>query len=289
MIMYLQNKIIIEDEKINKISEEIKNFNKFFKDVANSPIGKFSINQILETVEESLNYLEIFSPILKKWIQDYLENNRGSLWLYYGLEKGTYLTDYWKISETNLSKLRSTWPFLFNRDNPNYKGFIIDLVIAQSEVLRQRDRQSTSNPNYKPFHPDGCSSGCSCWMLDDMEQWYEEEQKEITESKNIFFNSKLQKEFYPLALQEIIELKEQWATWIPEKGTCKKYNSNITVEPGQTPIKIVISWIKEDFYYSLFSMFEWSDIFQNVWTQIDNIDDFIKCQREKLKKIIELL
>lgn len=276
-------------EDIKKISEEIKKYNALYQDVCKSPIGKYSINKILETVEESLNYLEIFSPVIKKWVEDYLEKNRGVLWLYYGIEKGTYLTDYWKQSETQLSALKSTWPFLFNRDDINYKGFIIDLEGAQREILRQRKRQSTSNPNYKPFHPDGCSSGCSCWMLDDMEQWYNEEQKEIKESRNIFFNNSLQKEFYPLAIQDLELLKEQWVTWTPKKGICTKYTSEIKTKAGQTPINLVLSWMKEDFNYSLFSMFDWSDTFDNVWSRIDSIDDFIKCQREKLKKIVELL
>jgi len=276
-------------EDIKKISEEIKKYNTFYQDVCKAPVGKYSINQILETVEESLNYLEIFSPVIKKWAEDYLENNRGLLWLYYGVEKGTYSTEYWKQSETNISFLKSKWPFLFNRGDINYKGFIIDLEGAQLEILRQRQRQSTSNPNYKPFHPDGCSGGCCCWMLDDMEQWYDEEQKEKKESKNIFFNSQLQKDFFPLAIQDLEELKEQWVTWIPDKGVNGNYSSEIKTKPGQTPINLVLSWMKEDFNYSLFSMFDWSDTFENVWKKIDFIDDFIKCQREKLKKIVDLL
>jgi hypothetical protein len=276
-------------EDIKKISEDIKKYNTFYQDVCKAPVGKYSINQILETVEESLNYLEIFSPVIKKWTDEYLEKNRGLLWLYYGVEKGTYLTDYWKQSETDISSLKSKWPFLFDRDIKLYKGFIIDLEGAQSEILRQRVRQSTSNPNYKPFHPDGCSGGCCCWMLDDMEQWYDEEQKEKNESKNIFFNNQLQKDFFPLAIQDLEDLKEQWATWIPGKGINRNYSSEIKTKPGQTPINLVLSWMKEDFNYSLFSMFDWSDTFENVWTRIDSTPEFIKCQREKLKKIVDLL
>jgi hypothetical protein len=286
---YIQKYINNENiEDIKKISEEIKKYNTFYQDVCKAPIGKYSINQILKTVEESLNYLEIFSPIIQKWTDEYLEKNRGLLWLYYGVEKGTYLTDYWKQSETNRSYIKSKWPFLFNRDNILYNNFIIDLEGAQSEIVRQRERQNTSNPNYKPFHPGGCSRGCSCWMLDDME-WYEEEQKEKTESKNIFFNSELQKDFYPLAIQDLDKLKEQWINWIPEKGYCRNYNNEIKTKSGQTPINLVLSWMKDDFNYSLFSMFDWSETFENVWTQIDSVPNFIKCQREKLKKIVELL
>lgn len=285
---YIREFINNENEDISKISDEIKKYKYFYQDVSESSIGKYSINQIVEMVEESLNYLEIFSPIIKKWAEEYLEKNRGILWLYYGIEKATYLTDYWKQSETNIEQLKTMWPFLFNRDDTTYKGFIIDLEDAQNEIVRQRKRQSTSNPNYEVFHPDGCS-GCSCWMLDDMEQWSREEYKEKKESRNIFFNNNLQKDFYPLAIQDIELLKEQWNSWTPTKNTSKEYNNEIKTKMGQTPISIIISWIKEDFNYSVFSMFDWSDTFENVWKNIDSIPDFIQCQRQKLKKIVELL
>ena len=212
------------------------------------------------------------------------------MWLYYGISKGRHHSDYWKIRDTDFSELIDTWPFLFNRDNIIYKDFIVDLRGAQSEVLRQRERQSTINPNYKPFHPDGCSSGCSCWMLDDMEQWYNEERKEVEESKNIFFNGNIQNEFYQAAMEDLESLKSQWEKWIPHKHSQKLPNSDFTLSIGQTPIKIVLTWIKNDFYYSnIFSMFHWSDKFKDVWENIDSVEFFIKCEREKLKKIIDLL
>jgi hypothetical protein len=292
MVNYLYDKVLIEQEEIKKIADDIEKYNTFFKDVANSAIGTYSINKILETVEESLNYLEIFAPLIKNWVNKYLEDHRGRLWLFYGISKGNYLTDYWKISESNFSELSANWPFLYGNhiSDPKYKDFQIDLKAAQNEVLRQRERQNTTNPKYTPFHPDGCSSGCSCWMLDDMEQWYEEEKAEIAASTNIFFNSEKQKEFYKVALENLDELKEQWEIWIPIKSTTKSINSNLEIIPGQTPIKIVISWIKNDFYFSsIFSMFHWSDIFKEVWNNIDSVEDFIKCEREKLKKIVDLI
>ena len=291
MISYLFNKIQIENEEIKKISEVVEKYNLLFQDIIKSPVGKYSINNILVTVEESLNYLEIFTPILKKWIEEYLKINRGQLWLYYGITKGSYLADYWKIRESDFSELTTIWPFLYKRDSSQYKDFIVDLRDAQKEVLRQRERQSTSNPNYKSFHPDGCSSGCSCWMLDDMEQWYTEEQEEINASKNIFFNGKLQNDFYKAALEDLEVLKEQWDHWEPKKPN----KSHITelpfsLKPGQTPISIVLSWVKSDFHYSsVFSMFHWSDTFEQVWENIDFVNDFIKCQRGKLKTIRDLL
>jgi hypothetical protein len=274
---------------IKQILEEIKKYNTLYQDICKAPIGKYSINTILETVEESLNYLEIYAPVIKLWADEYLEKNRGILWLYYGIEKGTYLTEYWKQSETKIGELKSMWPFIFNRDNTSYKGFIIDLEEAQNEVLRQRKRQDTSNPNYVPFHPDGCPSRCSCWMLDDMEQWFEEELKEKKESRNIFFNSSLQKDFYPIAIQDIELLKEQWNSWTPIKQPTKTFNNEIKITIGQTPINLVLSWMKDDFNYSVFSMFDWSDTFENVWNQIDSVQNFIHSQRQKLKKILELI
>ncbi len=274
---------------INSISTEIKKYNAFYQDVCKSPIGKYSINTILETIEESLNYLEIYLPIIKLWANEYLEKNRGLLWLYYGVEKGTYLVDYWKQSETNLGQLKLIWPFLFDRNDPNYKGFIINFEEAQNKILMQRKRQNTLNPNYIPFHPDGCPSGCSCWMLDDMEQWHEEELKEKQESRNIFFNNQLQKNFYALAIQDLNLIKEQWITWSPKKDECRNYTLEFKTKMGQTPINLVLSWMKDDFNYSLFSMFDWSNTFENVWTRIDSVNNFINVQRQKLKKIVDLL
>jgi hypothetical protein len=290
MITYLFNRVYIEDEDMKQISETINKYNLYFRDVSSAPIGKYSINNILETIEEALNYLEIYAPVIKKWVHSYLSNKRGELWLYYGLSKGSYLTDFWKIRESNFKELELTWPFLFKRTEVMYKIFEVDLISAQAEVLRQRARQDTSNPNYKPFHPDGCSSGCSCWMLDDMEQWYTEEQEEIKASKNIFFNGNLQQDFYKAALDDLDDLKDQWVNWEPFKPSVKAPSKNLELTPGQTPIALILSWIKSDYQYShIFSMFSWSDIFKEVWEKIDSVDDFIKCQRGKLKEIVEVI
>jgi len=290
MITYLFNKITLDNEEIKQIAESIEKYNLCFRDIAAAPIGKYSINKILETIEEALNYLEIYTPVIKKWVHSYLANKRGELWLYYGLSKGSYLTDFWKIRESNFTELELTWSFLYKRTEVMYKKFEVDLIAAQAEVLRQRARQDTSNPNYKPFHPDGCSSGCSCWMLDDMEQWYTEEQEEIKASKNIFFNGTLQQDFYKAALDDLDDLKDQWINWEPFKPSSHIPSTKLKIIPGQTPIALILSWIKSDFQYSrVFSMFSWSDIFKEVWENIDSVDDFIKCQRGKLKEILEVI
>ncbi len=272
------------------IKENIEKYRKFYEDVVNAPIGKYYINQILETVEESLNYLETVHNDIKLCVNEYLEENRGRIWLYYGITKGEYLTNYWNQSETNWDMLKTTWPFLYNRVESKYKDFIIDVQEAQREIRRQRTRQSTTNPNFTPFHPDGCPGRCDCWMLDDLEQWYEEEQAEIKSSRNIFFNTALQNDFYLTAISDLEELKEQWENWIPEKTPGKIYSSELKTVMGQTPINLVISWIKHDFNYSsVFSMFCWSDTFMTLWNNIDSVESYIYCQREKLKTIHEVL
>jgi hypothetical protein len=126
-------------------------------------------------------------------------------------------------------------------------------------------------------------------MLDDMEQWYTEELEEIKQSRNIFFNGQLQNDFYKTALEDLGEIKEQWDNWMPYKSV-QKIPDNTFISNGETPIKLVINWIKKDFYYSnIFSMFDWSNKFKNAWENIDSVDDFIKCERAKLKKIVNLL
>jgi hypothetical protein len=126
-------------------------------------------------------------------------------------------------------------------------------------------------------------------MLDDMEQWWQEEQDEIKASKNIFFNGNLQKDFYHLVLPDLDEFKQQWEHWQPVKPAPKTHTTKLDTPPGLTPIHIIRSWIKDDFYYSVFHMFDWSDMFKEVWEKIDSVDNFIYCQRQKLKTVLELL
>jgi hypothetical protein len=281
---------IIKTDNMKNIKDNVEKYRKFYEDVINAPIGKYYINQILETVEESLNYLETVHNDINIFVNEYLEENRGRLWLYYGISKSKYLTDYWNQSKTNWELIQKTWPFLYNRSEHIYRDFIIDLQEAQREIRRQHERQSTTNPNFTPFHPDGCPGSCSCWMLDDLEQWYDEEQTEIKNSQNIFFNTSLQSDFYSIAISELGELEGQWKNWIPEKGSRKIYSTEVKTIMGQTPINLVISWIKQDYNYSsLFSMFYCSDTFITLWNNIDSIEEFIICQREKLKTIREVL
>jgi hypothetical protein len=224
---------VIDDPEIKKIAASIQAYHAAFKNMAENPIGKYTVPQMLEQVEEGLNYIEMYTPTLRDWTESYLAENRGALWLYDGIRAGTKLVDYWKISKTNLSMLKSTWPFLYDRVECKYKHFAVDLEAAQYEVVRQRERDKTNNPNYTPFHPGGCpSSGCCCWMLDDMEQWHEEEQAEVKASDNIFFNPELQGNFYKIVCaEELDNLQPQWEHYRPDRGAAKVYSAVISCIP----------------------------------------------------------
>ncbi len=54
MVLYYIREYFNNDTTIDikTISEEIQKYNKFYQDVSKSPVGKYSINQILETVKE---------------------------------------------------------------------------------------------------------------------------------------------------------------------------------------------------------------------------------------------
>jgi hypothetical protein len=127
-------------------------------------------------------------------------------------------------------------------------------------------------------------------MLDDMEQWYDKEQQEIRESNNIFFNISLQSDFYELAINDLEEIKKQWEKWEPPKKSRNTYNNDFDLIPGITHIQLINSWVKKDFTYSsIISMFNYYFKFKDIWYNIDSISDFIKIQREKLKKIYDLI
>jgi hypothetical protein len=281
---------VIENTEVKNIADVIQTYHKTFKDMAESPVGKYTVNQILESIEEGLNYIEMYTSTLAIWAEEYLAAHRGELWLYDGIREGTKLVDYWKVNKTNLPMLKKVWPFLYDRVENKYKNFVVDLSGAQYEVVRQRERDKTSNPKYTPFHPGGCpSSGCSCWMLDDMEQWQEEERAEIKASNNIFFNPDIQEDFYRAACEELESLSPQWEQYEPRKGPTKVYDAELKDITGLTPIYIIRSWLKNDFIYSPFDMFNWSAKFHEVWGILDSIDNFMSSQRGKLKTILELL
>ena len=44
----------IEDEELKVAVTNIQKYDKTFRDICDSPVGKYTINQILELVEESL-------------------------------------------------------------------------------------------------------------------------------------------------------------------------------------------------------------------------------------------
>lgn len=277
------------DDNIKPIKDKFNKYEILFREISNSQIGKYTPQQYFTIVEEFLDFLENNFEIIKKWSEDYLEKNRSKLWLNYGLDTGNNYCDYWEIGKENLEDLKQMWPFLFDRSEPNYNRFIIDLKEAQNEVLRQRTRQSTTNPNYIPFHSKGCCNSCSCWMLDDLEQWKKEEQDEKKSSKNIFFNISLQKDFFKIAQDDLLNLKDEWVNWIPPKPEITKYSNEIPLKIGETPITIIYNWFKKDFQYLGFCWMFNNNAFDNVWDTVDLIPGFVNSQREKLKKLHELL
>lgn len=288
----LQMSIRIDfDNRLKEIEKEFHKYTKLFNDIITSAIGKYSIDTLIQIIYDFLHFLEKSKPIIKEWVIKYFKDNRGKLWLYYGISKGNYLTDYWKMKETNFIELSNQWSFLFNRSCSEYKGYVIDLKEAQDTIISQRKRQDTINPNYEPFHPNGCTiNNCCCFMLDDMEQWYDEEQKELKVSKNIFLNKDLQDEFFKIASNDLNELKHEWIIWEPEKDNNNIYISKFKIKDGLTPIKILINWIKEDFYYSpIVNMFTTYDYFNSIWNTINDVDTFIFCKKEKLKEISQLI
>ena len=127
-------------------------------------------------------------------------------------------------------------------------------------------------------------------MLDDMEQWREEEQAEVKSSDNIFFNPDLQGDFYKMVCEEELEgLRPQWEQYRPERPVAKVYDTEFKDISGRTPIYIIRSWLKNDFTWGVFYMFNWNKKFHEVWDIIDSIDGFVSAQRQKLKTVLELL
>lgn len=274
---------------IIEIKTKLEEYYKLIKDICKSDIGKYTPHHICDIVEELLTFLETNYTPIKTWTIEYLKKHRGELWLYYGIQEGNKTFDHWETHKS-FDELQTTWPFLFGHGNREYKEYIVDLLGAKREFARQKKRQETPNPNYKPFHPDGCSRGCSCWMLDDMEQWYTEERQEIEASKNIFFNNKLQLDFFKTALQDLESIKEQWVTWEPESPKKEVRKNTDELPQGVTIIKLVLSWVKKDIdYWSILDMFHLSGCFEGVWENIDLIPEFVRTQREKLKKMRDLL
>ena len=125
-------------------------------------------------------------------------------------------------------------------------------------------------------------------MLDDMEQWAQENRKERNNSRNIFFNETLQEDFYNTALCDLDDLKDEWINWRPSKSKPDKNNTILDYKTGQTTISILLNWIKSDYNFSLFRTFCWFNTFDAIWNNVGNIDGFVACQRQKLKDFLEL-
>jgi hypothetical protein len=256
--------------EIHRIVSQFNENYEFFRDVY-----EFTIPQILQKVEETLNFLEKAGPVLQTWIQQVLEENRGAIWLSYGLDSKAPFDDRKRI-----------WPFLYNRENPQYCDFIVDWKGAQDEFARQEARRSTHNPAYTPFHPNGCSQNCCCWMLD-CDEWEAEERQEQEVSRNIFFNTALQRDFYKQALKDLESVRSQWFAWMPPVPFQNRQVNPVAMQ--QTPLQIVRAWIRSDFSTSyIVGMFRFGTTFKRIWTQVGEIDWFVATQREKLRTVPSL-
>jgi hypothetical protein len=277
---------------IEAIAQRIHEKADILKNASAAPMGTYSSQHLLTLIRTCLDDLEESAPAIRQWVNSYLDQHRATLWLHDG-----FMASHRDILTSELAK---TWPNLYAPTNREYKGFILDRNDAQREKRRQRERQDTPNPAYVPFHPDGCPSGCCCWMLDSMEQWYEEEQKEQEASKNIFFNSSLLWKCHDAMLEDLPSLRHLWSTWEPSKRKPSSYtNKPIESSIGKTKLQVTLSWFQTNFRYcrvlDMFSRLRWSGskeidtCFSDVWENMDEIEPFVQWRRSCLQQIEQYL
>jgi len=272
------------DEGIREIAEKVEDYNDLWEDASSAPLGSYSPHAILTNAEEGINYMESVLPRIRDWAYQYLEAHRGELWLRHGLFH-PYM--YHNTSYTQEER-RDIWPFLYRRNNPEYKGFILDEEEADRENKRQKERRFTHNP--RTVHT--CRGGLICFICDDG-NWQEEDNEERNASRNIFFNTSLQHDFYKAVLPDLENLKEQWATWRPKRCATTRVVSPKTSRPdtaGKTKSQVAHWWVKEDLHYSgLFTIFRYGDVFDSVWENMNILDDTIQCLRTRLALIRSIL
>jgi hypothetical protein len=271
----------MNDTPIHMIASHIRTHQQLLEDMSQAPMGKYSVTHIFQAVRSSLNDLEYYASSIREWANQYVQENRATLWL----EEGLYPRYTYSYQE----KI-TIWPWIYQHPQREYHGLILDEEEAEREMERQKERQNTPNPNYQPFHPDGCPSGCSCWMLDDMEQWYSEDLAEQHASNNIFFNTSLKRTCQQYMLLELDQVKEQWEHWEPnKKQTTNHFSKKVPDTYGKTALQVVVWWMKEDYrYQSTIRMFEGmrrgdvSYCFWDVWNNMDHIESMVKQGRERL-------
>jgi hypothetical protein len=276
------------EQTIETIAQRIHDKATILENAPRAPMGKYSVHQLLDIIRTCLQDFEQFAPVIRQWANNHLDQHRGTLWLHEG-----FMASHHDVLTSELAK---TWPNLYAPANREYKGFILDHIEAIEEKRRQRERQDTPNPNYVPFHPDGCPGSCCCWMMDSMEQWYKEEQKEQEASKNIFFNSSLLWKCHDAMLEDLPSLRPLWATWEPTKSKSFSYRTDFPdIPPGKTKLQATLAWIQKDFSYcsvlSMFSKQRWNRIqqmdvcFSGVWENMDEIESFVKWGRSRLQQL----
>jgi hypothetical protein len=237
---------------------------------------------MLQELERYIDDIECFLPTIREWATDYLEENRGRLWLQEGL---------YSFNNDQLSKeeLETKWPFLYKCSNREYKGFIVDREEAIRERKRQERRSNTINPTYEPIRDEWY-----CWFGDeDRNQWYKEDKEEQEQSRNIFFNTKLLDSCYEEMIPELDSIKEQWSSWKPRKSQ-KEMKMRIPHTEGKTRMQVVLEYISYDIgdMYLSFgkesSNISWR-LFERIWEFVESADRYIQQRRESFAIIKQIL
>jgi len=280
------------------IGQQVKGYHDLCRYMFSAPSnqysasGRYPVERILLELEQYVNYLEKVTPIIQQWTRVYLEENRGKLWLDTGLCQRV---------DAPHAELAKTWPFLYGQPRLDYKGFIIDREEARQEKERIEKRRDTPNPNYKPtlynVH----------WFEDetDENQWYEEEREEERASKNLHVNYRIRDLLYEAMLPELEGLKDQWATWVPEKSLYWSRAADPSLPPipsdlppGKTRLEVAFKWLDSHFDYSIMYGFctkdsneekEYDYLFNSTWSIAEHLDKIIANRREKLRMVREYL
>ena len=270
------------EDKIVYISKQMNEYRKLWFYLTSSHTGRYSIDHMLQELERYIDDIERFLPTIREWATDYLEENRGRLWLQEGL---------YSFNNKELSKeeLETKWPFLYKCSNREYKGFIVDREEAIREKKRQERRSNTINPTYVPIR-----DAWYCWFGDeDRNRWYKEDKEEQEQSRNIFFNTKLLDSCYEEMIPELDSIKEQWSSWKPRKSQ-KEMKMRIPHTEGKTRIQVVLDYISYDIgdMYLSFgkesSKISWR-LFEGIWEFVESADRYIQQRRESFPIIKQIL
>ena len=270
----------VSNATIDIITQQLTGYSDLWRYIFDSPTGRYSLDRILHEIERYTHYLEKVTPAIRRWAYDYLEQNRGKLWLYEGIHQ---------YHDTPRETLAKTWPFLYAQPRLEYKGFVIDRDEIQREKHRIEERRRTSNPNYKPSQ-----DGYSFWFEDDddVNQWCDEEREEEQASRNIHINHRLKSRCYEAMLPEVDALQEQWATWEPTRWPYRdKYPPPPSMEGNP------YDWLRNHFQYHETCGFRSADsyedkylhLFHSIWNMEDYLEKRVESHRMRLKMIREYL